>query len=154
MISRSDIFLVRKALDGTNDAKAIVAKLIEDHGQPALNEFVGQIIDRTIKAADSRQKYQPPGEGQMAFEFLKATYPDEADVLIPVEELSLEVGLANRAKLLQEADDWDVPRYSNRGAKKRQEAAELERLLRLRFGDVAVDSELRGRATMTLGDIE
>lgn len=153
MISRSDIFRARAKLSGTNASKAVVAKLIEDHGQAAVNEFAGQAIDRLFKIVDGRKKYEPIGDGQMAFEFLKAAYPDETDVLTPVGELSLEAGLANRSRLLQEAADWDIPRYSNRGATKRKEAAELEWLLRQRFGDATVDAELKGCMTITLGDV-
>jgi hypothetical protein len=54
MISRSDIFQARSDLGGANDARAIVAKLVHDYGQDALNEFICQIIEMVEPTEEAR----------------------------------------------------------------------------------------------------
>jgi hypothetical protein len=84
MISRSDIFQARSDLGGANDARAIVAKLVHDYGQDALNEFICQIIEAEearLAAIEARltdlerRMYVPP---ELVAELEKGAHESEA----------------------------------------------------------------------------
>jgi hypothetical protein len=154
MFGKLDMGQIRADLWIGHTPETVLDRLVERFGRAAERELAIGWLQKMAAAGRRKERYRPSGDPQLSFEFLKAFYPSETGAPTPVQDLSLEAGLKVRAQLLEEADNWNVPRYRDEGAEKRQEAAELERLLRLRFGDAKVDAELKGRATMTLRIID
>ena len=143
MISRTDILQARAELGKLATPDSVLDRLVERFGPTALRQLaIVRVQEWMAPPKAGRFRSDDVRWAQFSFEFLKASYPNESETPTPVEELSLIAGLAIRAKLLHEAEEWAVPRYRDEGALKRQEAAELEQLLRARFGDEAVDAQL------------
>jgi hypothetical protein len=110
-----------------------------DLGAERIKEIIEAGADKKARAIYQRKE---DDERQGKFEFLKEGYPNEAGALTKTDDLTVATGMFVIAALLEDADNWNVPRYRDQGEAKRKEAKEVEQRLRERFGDTVVENAL------------